>query len=60
MKHFFSKTVLGAVVATFGYLSQPDVLAVLPKKAAAIVTGIGVVVSVVGARGAIAKNGTGQ
>lgn len=57
---FTSKTIWGAIVATFGYLAQPEVLAVLPKTPAAIVTGIGVILSVTGARQAIAKNGQGK
>lgn len=59
MKHFFTKTVAGSIIAALGYLSQPEVMAVLPKKAAAIVTTVGIVVSVLGVRGAIAKNGAG-
>lgn len=60
MRHFFTKTVVGAIVAVAGYLAQPEVLAVLPKRFSAIVTGVGIVLSVFGARVAIAKNGAGK
>ncbi len=58
--HFTSKTIWGGIVATLGYLSQPEVFAVLPKKVAAVVMGIGTILSITGAREAIAKNGSGQ
>lgn len=56
---FKSKTVWGAVLAVIGYLSDPNVLAVLPPKVAAILTAIGIVLGAVGARAAIAKYGVG-
>ena len=49
------KTILGGFIAVVGYLSQPDVLAVLPHKAASVVTAIGVLLGTIGARHAIAK-----
>lgn len=52
-----SKTVWGTIVAVFGYLCQADVIAVLPEKWAIVVTSIGALIGVVGARNAIAKNG---
>lgn len=55
-----SKTLWGTLLAVFGYLSQTDVLAVLPVKVAAVVTSIGAVLAAVGIRAAIAKNGEGQ
>jgi len=57
---FKSKTVWGALIAVFGYLADPSVLAVLPPKVAAVVTGLGIILSAFGARDAIAKNGTGS
>lgn len=56
---FASKTIWGTLLAVLGYLAQPEVLAVLPEKVAAIVTAIGVVLGAIGVRHAIAKNGTG-
>ena len=52
-----SKTIWGALVAAFGYLSKPDVLAMLPEKWASVVTVIGGIILAIGARDAIAKNG---
>lgn len=49
-----TRTVLGAVLAVIGYLAQPEVLAVLPAKVAAIVTAIGIILGTIGARAAIA------
>jgi hypothetical protein len=56
---FKSKTVWGVLIAVFGYLADPGVLAVLPPKVAAIITGLGIILGAVGAREAIAKNGSG-
>lgn len=49
------KTITGAVLTVLGYLLQPDVLAVLPEKVAAVITAIGAVLAAVGIRHAIAK-----
>jgi hypothetical protein len=49
------KTIGGAIVAAVGYLSSPDVFAVLPKKVAAVVTVLGIILSAVGARHAVKK-----
>lgn len=57
---FTSKTVWGAIVASVGVLTDPQVFALLPQKVASVVTVAGVVLGVVGARGAIAKNGAGR
>jgi hypothetical protein len=53
-----SKTVAGAAVAAFGYLSDPQVYAVLPHNAAAAVTAAGVLLSVIGLRTAPGIAGT--
>lgn len=60
MKHLFSKTVIGAVIAVVGKLSDPSILALMPAKAAAVVTGVGMILGAFGVRAAIAKNGNGQ
>lgn len=52
-----SNTIWGVLTAVFGYLSSPDVLAILPPKVAAVVTGLGIIWGAVGARNAIAKHG---
>lgn len=52
-----SKTVIGAFVAAIGYLSQPEVLAMLPKKYADIVLAVGGVLTAIGLRHAVAKAG---
>lgn len=49
------KTISGALLTVVGYLSQPDVLAVMPEKLAAIVTSVGILLSVFGLRVAVAK-----
>lgn len=49
------KTVLGALTTAAGIVSQPDVLALLPHKAASVVTVVGGVLTVIGARHAIDK-----
>lgn len=49
------KSILGAVVTAVGYLSQPDVLALLPHTAASIVSAVGGVLSVIGLRAAVSK-----
>jgi hypothetical protein len=49
------KTLTGSVVAAFGYLSQPQVLAILPQKAAGIITALGALLAAIGVRHAIAK-----
>lgn len=54
---FKSKTVWGVIVAVLGYLAQPQVLALLPEKVAAIVTGLGIILGGFGIRAAIAKSG---
>ena len=50
------KTITGAVIAAIGYLSQPEVFAVLPEKLASLVTAAGALLSAVGVRHAIAKS----
>jgi hypothetical protein len=50
----------GTLIAVFGYLADPSVLAVLPPKVAAVVTGLGIILAAFGARAAVAKNGTGS
>lgn len=52
-KLFSTKTVLGAIVTALGYLSDPTILALLPHKAAAIVTAVGGVLTALGIRHAI-------
>lgn len=52
-----SKTVWGVLIAVLGFLSQPEVLALLPEKIAAIVIAIGTVLGAFGIRAAIAKSG---
>lgn len=54
-----SKTIWGAIIAVLGYILKPEVLAVLPEKAAAVVTGLGIILGVFGIRSAVAKNGKG-
>lgn len=49
------KTIAGGIVAAFGFMSKPEVLSILPEKAAGVVTAIGTVLAVIGARHAIAK-----
>lgn len=49
------KTISGALLTAFGYLSQPDVLAVLPTNVAAIITAVGIVLGAFGIRTALAK-----
>lgn len=49
------KSISGAFVAAFGYVSQPAVLAVLPEKVAHLITAAGAVLTVIGIRHAIAK-----
>lgn len=44
------RSVGGAVLAAIGFLSQPDVLAVLPETPAKIVMALGAVLSVIGLR----------
>ena len=56
---FTSKTIWGALLTVFGYLTQPGVLSVLPEKIAAVVTSIGVVLAAIGVRTAIAKSAVG-
>lgn len=56
-----SSTVWGAVFAILGHLlGDPAILGLIPPKVGGIVTGIGAIISVIGARNAIAKNGNGQ
>jgi hypothetical protein len=50
------KAITGAIVAALGYVLRPEVLAILPEKASAIITAIGAVLTVLGLRHAIAKN----
>lgn len=52
-----SKTIWGTLTAAFGYLSQPDVLAILPEKWAKVITVIGGILLAIGLRDAQAKNG---
>ena len=52
-----SKTIWGTIIALVGFLTQPNVLAVLPQKVAAIIGAVGVILAAVGARDAIAKSG---
>lgn len=49
------KTITGAVVAAFGFISQPQVLAIMPEKFAGIVIGLGGLLSAIGIRHAIKK-----
>lgn len=49
------KTITGALIAAFGYISQPQVLAVLPEKVAGVVTALGGLLAALGLRHAIAK-----
>jgi hypothetical protein len=49
------KTITGAIVAAFGYISDPKVLAILPEKWAGIITAIGGLLAAIGVRHAIAK-----
>ena len=55
-----SSSFWGGVIAVVGFVMQPQVLAVLPEKAAGIIMGVGTLLSVFGFRKAIAKNGNGQ
>jgi hypothetical protein len=55
MKWLTGKTIAGAFAAAFGYLAQPEVFALLPGKAAGIVTVAGALLSVLGLRHAVAK-----
>jgi hypothetical protein len=52
------KTITGALVAAIGYLSRPEVLALLPQRWAAIITAAGAVLSAIGLRHAVAKLNT--
>ena len=52
-----SKTVWGVIIAVVGFLSQPEVLALLPEKAAAVIIAIGTVLGAFGLRAAVAKSG---
>jgi hypothetical protein len=52
-----SKTVWGVIIAVLGFLSQPQVLALLPEKVGAIIIAIGTVLGAFGIRAAIAKSG---
>lgn len=49
------KTISGALLTAFGYVSQPDVMALLPTKWAAWVMAIGGVLGAIGIRHAVAK-----
>jgi hypothetical protein len=49
------KTITGGLLAVLGYLSQPEVLAVLPEKWASVVIAVGMLLGVFGIRHAIAK-----
>jgi hypothetical protein len=51
------KTVTGAIVGAIGWLSRPEVLAILPEKVASIVAAAGAVLAAIGVRHAIAKVG---
>lgn len=53
-----SKTVWGAIVAVIGFITQPAILGVLPEKVSGIILAIGALVTAIGARDAIAKNGS--
>jgi len=55
MKWLTGKTIIGAIVAAVGYLSQPDVFALLGARPASIVTVAGVLLSALGLRHAVAK-----
>jgi hypothetical protein len=54
------KTVTGAIVGAIGWLSRPEVLAILPEKVASIVAAAGAVLAAIGVRHAIAKVGGGR
>jgi len=41
-------TILGVLVAIFGALSTPDLLALLPPKFGAIITGVGILLAALG------------
>ena len=49
------KTILGAVIAVLGFLSQPEVLGLMPERIAAIVQAAGALLAVFGFRAAQAK-----
>lgn len=46
--HGFWIAVTGAIVTVFGFVSQPNVLAVLPAKWAAVVGAVGVILQTFG------------
>jgi hypothetical protein len=52
-----SKTIWGAIIGLVGWLAQPDVLALLPEKTAAIITAVGGLLAAIGLRSAVAANG---
>lgn len=51
------KTLTGAALAIFGYVSQPQILALLPVKPAGIIAAVGGLLAALGLRHAIAKSG---
>lgn len=54
-----SKTILGVIVTVIGFLTQPDVLALLPYKWGVVITSIGAIITAWGLRSAIDKAGSG-
>lgn len=55
-----SRSILGLVLAVLAWATSPDVLALLPENIADILKGIGVILSGIGFRNAIAVNGVGS
>jgi hypothetical protein len=53
-----SRTIWGTVLAVIGWLTSPEVLAVLPEKIAAVLMGVGAILGAIGLRAAIDKAGT--
>lgn len=54
------KSIVGAIVTATGVLLDPSAFAVLPHKVATVVTAVGGILTVLGLRHAISKNGSGQ
>lgn len=59
---FTSKTIWGAVIAAAGFVAtnQAQLVALLPHSLGVYVTAIGGILAAIGARDAIAKNGSGN
>jgi hypothetical protein len=56
----FGKTIWGGILAALSFALSPAGLAILPPKVTGVATGVGIILTTVGVRHAIAKNGTGQ